>query len=113
MSVTASSHDVPKKFDTDKVKLDLLPFDSLEEVAKVFTFGANKYGDRNWELGFNYGRIIASTLRHIFAFCRGEDLDPETGLRHLAHAACNVLFLLTFQLRGTGTDDRSKATGKN
>jgi hypothetical protein len=96
------------KFDENKVRLELLPTDAIEAVADVLTFGAKKYGDHNWEKGFDYTRVIGSLLRHVFAFAKGEDLDPESGKSHLAHAACNVLFLLTFTLRGTGRDDRPK-----
>lgn len=94
------------KFDEGKVRLDLLPFDALTEVAKVLTHGANKYGDRNWEKGMKWGRLLGAALRHLFAWARREDLDPETGLSHLAHAACSVLFLLTYTLRGIDGDDR-------
>lgn len=97
------------KFDQDKNRLDLLPFDALEDVAKVFTYGAKKYGERNWEHGFSYGRNIGAALRHFFAFADGEDLDPETGLSHLSHAICNLLFLRAFQLRNIGVDNRRAA----
>lgn len=99
------------KHDQGKIRTDLLPFDALEEVAQVLTFGAIKYGDRNWENGFNYGRLIGATLRHIFAFARGEDADKESGRSHLAHAACCILMLLALTLRGHGKDDRSVQSG--
>lgn len=94
------------KFDKDKIRFELLPSDVLEEVAKVFTFGATKYGDRNWEKGFNYTRIIGSLLRHVFAWTKGEDQDQESGLSHMAHAICCAMFLLAFKIRKTGVDDR-------
>lgn len=94
-----------KRFDGDKIRLELLPFDALEEVGKVLTFGAKKYGDRNWELGFNYSRVLGCLCRHVFAYARGEKIDSESGLSHMAHAACNVLMLLAFEKRGVGVDD--------
>jgi hypothetical protein len=96
------------KHDTGKSRWELLPFDSIEEIAKVLDFGAKKYGDRNWELGFNWTRLVGSLLRHVSAWAMGQDKDPETGLSHLAHAGCNLLFLLTFELRSIGKDDRVK-----
>lgn len=96
------------KHDQGKPSLALLPGESLEEVAKVLDFGANKYGVYNWRKGFTYTRVTSAALRHIFAFLRGEDKDPETGLSHIAHAICGLLFLLTFILTKTGTDDRYK-----
>lgn len=99
-----------KKFDTEKVMLQLLPLDALEEVGKVLTFGAAKYGERNWESGIKYGRLFGAALRHLFSWFRGEDRDPETGLSGLAHAACCILFLLAYVIRGKGKvfDDRPK-----
>jgi hypothetical protein len=101
------------KHDQDKVRLDLLPTDAIEEIAKVLAHGANKYGHRNWEKGFTWSRLYGAVLRHLFAWFKGEDKDPETGLSHLAHAGCNILFLLTFELRKTGADDRPKQTEKD
>lgn len=96
------------KHDDGKVRLDLLPVEALTEIAKVLTFGANKYAAHNWRKGFVWSRTVAALLRHFYAWLRGEDNDPETGLSHMAHVGCNVLFLLTFILTKTGTDDRFK-----
>jgi hypothetical protein len=96
------------KYDGEKPRLDLLPTEALEEIAKVLTFGAKKYNDNNWRAGFKWTRVLGALLRHLFAWSRGEDLDPETGLSHMAHAGCNVLFLLTFVLTESGVDDRWK-----
>jgi hypothetical protein len=53
-----------------------------------------------------WSRLISSTLRHLFAFMRGENQDPETGRSHLAHAICGLLFLLEYTFSGAGNDDR-------
>jgi hypothetical protein len=65
-------------------------------------------GQRNWEPGMAWSRCYASALRHLFAWWRGEDKDPQTGLSHLAHCACNILFLLEYQELKRGTDDRPR-----
>jgi len=88
--------------------LAYLPQEALVEIAKVMDFGAKKYSANNWRQGFKFRRVLASLMRHLWDWSRGIDLDPETGLSHLAHAGCNVLFLLTFVLTKTGTDDRIK-----
>lgn len=95
-----------RKDDQDKDMWELLPPDALMEVTKVFTFGAKKYGVRNWELGMGWGRVFGAACRHLWAFWRGEENDPETGYSHLAHAGCCILFLLAYQLRKVGKDDR-------
>jgi hypothetical protein len=96
------------KDDQDKTRWDLLPPDALEEIAKVLTFGANKYNDRNWEKGMKWHRPFGALMRHMWAWWRGAGPDEETGLSHLAHAGCCLLFLLSYELRATGEDDRPK-----
>lgn len=99
-----------KKFDGDKVRVDLLSVIAMEEIAKVMTFGAKKYGDNNWRKGIGWTRVLGALLRHTFAFIRGENTDPETGLSHLAHAGCCVMFLLEYERTHPELDDRYKGT---
>jgi hypothetical protein len=94
------------KHDQGKVPLDLLPFGALEEVAKVMGHGADKYGRYNYANGMNWSRCLGAALRHIFSWAKGDSIDPETGLNHLSHATCNLLFLLTYQQHNLGKDDR-------
>jgi hypothetical protein len=98
--------DVALKFDDEKVRVDLLPVGALMEISKVLTFGAQKYAENNWRKGFKWSRLIGAALRHLFAFMRGEDRDPESGLLHLSHLGCCVVFLLDHQLLKLGEDDR-------
>ncbi len=86
------------KFDNGKLDWSLLPYDALEEVVKVLEFGKHKYSAWNWANGegFQYTRVFSAIMRHLLAFMRGEDLDPESGLSHISHCACNILFLLYF-----------------
>jgi hypothetical protein len=88
---------------------DLIPPDSLEEVAKIFGWGTCKYADRNWERGYKWGLSYAAMMRHMMAFWRREDFDDESGLRHMAHAVWHGLVLLTFSMRQIGTDSRGVA----
>ena len=85
-----------------KPQLELLPSGPLEEIAAVLTFGAAKYEANNWCRGARWGRYYAALLRHLFAWWRGEDRDPETGLSHLAHAGCCLLFLMAYQANNWG-----------
>lgn len=100
--------DEGKKADDGKLPYDLLPSDAIEEIVKVLDFGAKKYAAHNWCKGMRWGRVFAAMMRHGWAWWRGEDKDPETGLSHLAHLGCCCLFLLAFEKRGVGTDDRYK-----
>ena len=79
--------------------MNLLPPKAIVEVAKVLTFGAEKYDAENWrKLDDLQNRYTAGALRHIFAHMDGEKLDPETGLSHMAHALCCLLFKLEIEL---------------
>jgi hypothetical protein len=97
------------KHDADKNRWELMPFDALDEVAKVLTIGAKKYKDRNWETGMRWGRPMGAAYRHESAFWQGERYDQETGTHTLANAICELLFLLAYDLRGIGEDDRPTA----
>ena len=87
------------KYDSEKPKMNLLPPKAIVEVAKVLTFGAEKYDAENWrKLDDLQNRYTAGALRHIFAHMDGERLDTETGLSHMAHAQCCLLFKLEIEL---------------
>lgn len=89
-----------------KTRFDLIPFAAVGEIADVLAYGAVKYSPNNWCRGAEWGRYFSALCRHIFAWWRGEDRDPETGFSHLAHAGCCLLFLMEYQRHGWGTDDR-------
>lgn len=92
--------------DMGKLRYDLIPPEALEELTKVLTFGANKYADRNWEKGMKWGRVYGSLMRHLWKWWSGHDKDEETGYSHLSHAICNIAFLITYEKRKVGEDDR-------
>ncbi len=84
-----------QKFDDEKIRMDLLPFEALEAVAEVLTFGAKKYADNNWQLVENAkSRYVAALLRHLSAYMQNEINDKESGFSHIAHMATNALFLV-------------------
>ncbi|KKN71189.1 hypothetical protein LCGC14_0423520 [marine sediment metagenome] len=99
------------KFDKGKLRYDLIPTEAMKALATILTSGAEKYSDRNWEGGMSWQRVYASLMRHLVAFESGEDLDPESGELHMAHALCNVVFLVTYQMRPhlAEFDDRPKS----
>jgi len=85
---------IGRKYDAGKPRWDLLPWLQLGDVVKVLTHGAQKYGANNWRTVENgRDRYFAATLRHLVAWRNGERTDKESRLPHLAHAACNLLFL--------------------
>ena len=87
-----------RKFDAGKLDYTLVPFEGLEEIIKVLMFGAQKYDRHNWKhVDSAPQRYTAAAFRHLAAHTRGETTDHETGLSHLAHAGCCVLFLLALE----------------
>jgi hypothetical protein len=94
------------KYDDGKLRYDLIPAYPMEQLAAVYTFGARKYADWNWIKGIKYSRLIAATFRHFWAFVRGNDIDDESGLPHLAHCLWNVTSLLYFSQYRPDLDDR-------
>jgi hypothetical protein len=98
-----------RKDDGGKVRMDLLPPELLIAVSTVLTFGANKYAARNWEQGMDWGRVFGALMRHLWSWWNPfePDTDPETGYSHLWHAGCCIAFLITYEQRKIGKDDRS------
>lgn len=96
------------RYDGDKPKMDLLSPIAIIGMSDVLTFGAKKYADHNWRKGMKWGRTIACLLRHTFKFMMGEDIDPESGLPHVDHIACNAMFLQEYFRTHKELDDRFK-----
>lgn len=95
-----------RKDDQDKVRYELLPPEFLEATASILTFGAKKYGSRNWEKGMKWSRPFGALMRHMWAWWRCDPYDTETRKSHLWHAACCLAFLISYEMRRIGEDDR-------
>ena len=87
-----------RKFDQGKDEWYLMPWPALRKILRVLMYGAKKYEPFNWKhVSDPKTRYINATLRHLIAYAEGEEIDPESGHHHLAHAGCNILFLLSYQ----------------
>lgn len=79
----------------NKLRWDLLPLGDIEDIVKVYTAGAKKYGDNNWQyLENGYDRYKAAMFRHLVEYERGNIIDPDTNCAHLAQVAWNAIALL-------------------
>lgn len=96
------------KLDKGKVRLDLFPPEALMSISEVLTVALADYPERNWESGMKWGRVFGAMMRHMWAWWMGQDKDPSTGKSHLAHAGCCVVFLICYEIRKIGQDDRNK-----
>lgn len=97
-----------RKDDTGKLRFDLLPVGPLMKVAEVYTIGAVKYSDRNWEKGIKWGRIFAAMMRHAWNWWWGEKNDPIDGQHHLSSVVWCALSLMEYEETHPELDDRSK-----
>lgn len=90
------------KFDTDKLRYDLVPPSAFKALAEVLTYGARKYKPNNWQNCPDPSRYTAALYRHLEAWRSGEQCDSESGLHHLKHAITNIAFLLHFEETNNG-----------
>ena len=87
------------KHDDGKLRYDLLDDQAMDEMVAVLTYGAVKYEPNNWRTVKDArARYVAALRRHLSDYLQGEHTDDETGLLSLAHAACDVHFLLALEL---------------
>jgi hypothetical protein len=87
------------KYDGEKPRFELMPPRASLEVAKVLTYGAKKYSAENWRLVPEAKeRYLGAAYRHLNQYHSGQVLDSETGLEHLAHAICSLMFILELRL---------------
>lgn len=102
-----------RKDDQGKDRWDLVPMGPMRDVVRVLMFGAQRYGDDNWHMVVSkpdgVRRYFSAVQRHLVAWWEGERLDPDSGMPHLAHAICGLLFLSWFdkQIHVEKSADRS------
>lgn len=89
-----------------EARYDLIPVEALEQVAVLYGRGAAKYAEHNWRRGYEWSKSYAALQRHANAFWRGEDVDAEMRLPHLASVVFHALALMTFMEEQKGFDDR-------
>lgn len=97
-------------FKDHKLRWDLLPLQEIEEIVKVYTAGAKKYGDNSWQnLDNGYQRYKAAMLRHLLEYEKGNTFDDETKCHHLAAVAWNAIAMLYYDKHNKGLKHESKS----
>ena len=96
------------RYNEGKLQWSLVDYESLEGLVRVLEYGATKYAPHNWKKGMPVTQVTESLMRHLFAFLRGEDVDPESGCRHISHVMCNAMFLEYIMREKPHFDDRYK-----
>ena len=102
--------DQQNKHDADKTRVELLPVAALLKAAEVFQHGAEKYSPWSWlDVHPWEWRYYASTVRHLFAWRRGERMDPDSGLSHLSHALTNLMIMVHLEEEEYGRQSKDAA----
>ena len=96
------------RLNSGKLRVDLVPTSAVVALAQVLEVGAKKYADHNWARGMKWSNTYASLYRHLLKWLDGEDVDPESGLSHMAHVLCNAAFLVEYEKTCPHLDDRRK-----
>lgn len=96
------------KYNKGKPRFSLVPVESLEEIMKVLEAGAVKYGEYNWTKGIPFTEVLDALHRHYLAYSKGIDLDPESGISHVAHMGANIMFLIWYEKFKPEFDNRFK-----
>ncbi len=89
----------------------LIPTEPLAEVARLYGKGAEKYAERNWELGYAWSLSYDALSRHLNQFWAGESHDSETGRHHLASVVFHAFALMEFEHTHPEKDDRPESQG--
>jgi hypothetical protein len=95
------------RYNKGKLKWSLVDWKSLEPMVRVLEMGAEKYAPYNWTKGMPVTEVSESLLRHMFAYLDGENTDPESGIEHLGHVMCNVMFLIHIMREKPEFDNRT------
>jgi len=105
-----------RKDDNGKVPIHLIPAEALYAAAKILDFGQKKYAPRNWEKGMDWSRVFSALMRHMWCWWAGKqptgvnfifgEIDDETTYSHLWHALSCIMFLVVYEERKVGEDDR-------
>ena len=94
----------------EKIDHTYLPLDSLEAISRALMYGAKKGDAWSWKINpIGWTERLAKAQRHMFEFQKGVEIDPLSGEQHLACAITQLMFLQSYVLTGTGTDDRFKS----
>jgi len=94
------------RYNNGKAELHPVPTSLKMAVAKTLMYGAQKYAKGNWRKGMSWTAVSDCLERHMSCWLDGEEIDEESGLPHLYHAACNIAFLIEYSETCPELDDR-------
>ena len=90
-----------------KAPLSCVPAGVIAEIGVGMLEGAAKYGRFNFRgVGVRASVYYDAAMRHLFAWWEGEDIDPDSGLHHVAKALTTLAVLRDAQIQAKCSDDR-------
>lgn len=85
----------------------------MAEVGVAMLEGAAKYGRHNYRaVGVRASVYYDATLRHLFAWWEGENIDPDSGMSHITKAITSLVVLRDAMIQGKVTDDRAPCSAE-
>lgn len=94
------------RYNSGKTQLREIDPQFILGLGQVLTASREKYEEGNWMKETKLSTPYESCMRHLMKFWEGEELDNETNMDHLLHAATNIMFLYYHKRSGKGIDDR-------
>lgn len=90
-----------------KAPLSVVPMGVVAEIGIGMLEGASKYGRHNYRgVGVRASVYFDATMRHLISWWEGEDIDPDSGMSHIAKALCSLAVLRDAQMQQMCEDDR-------
>lgn len=80
------------KYDSEKLRYDLLDWDFIDEMVRILMAGAKEYGYENWQAVPQGRRRYWNAAGRHWRKSRYRVIDPDHGTRDTAHAACCLMF---------------------
>ena len=96
------------RYNSGKAEVSQVPSSLIFAVAKTLQYGAQKYERGNYRKGMSWNVVYDCLQRHMLKWLDGEEMDEESNLPHLYHAACNIAFLIEYAETCPELDDRFK-----
>lgn len=81
-----------KRHNKGKIQWTQTSFAALEPMIRILEHGEKEYGRSNWKKGFDRNKLLDCLLRHVHSLSDGEEIDPTTGINHIAAVLANAMF---------------------
>jgi len=92
-----------------KPPLSLVPPSAIIYASKALENGSKKRSPYNWrESKISIMQTLDKTLRHLYKYLDGQDIDEESGLPELSHAIADLSVLIDAVATNSVVDDRPK-----